>query len=414
MCTKLKLTLVFLLSVFLVKIGSSQIIYTPYSLFGVGKIESDGFGVNKALGGTGIAFISKNSLNSLNPASYNGIDSINILSEIGLFYNTTNFASDDKSLTRNDGNIQYIALGLRLSKFWAMSVGISPYSRVDYIVNSTDHINGETTSYNVSYTGNGGINKFYIGNSYKLKKNLVFGVNMSAIFGSISRAETAQSSNEIAVYSVEAKQYIKGFYLDYGIQYTLNLKENKLVLGAIYSFGNEINTSSDINIETESLTVSEIDKEDSETFTLPQKIGLGLGFNKKDKWNLGFDYERRDWGVNNFTNPLLNTRNSERLSMGIEFLPQNNSVNKGLKNLYYRFGANYNKSYLVIGDIPINSFAFTAGLGIPMKKTLSMLNVSFEYGQNGTLKDGLMKESYLQINIFVGLGDIWFKRGKYH
>jgi len=44
-----------------------------YSMFGVGQIIDNSFGVNKSLGGTGIAFQSGREINYINPASYIGI-----------------------------------------------------------------------------------------------------------------------------------------------------------------------------------------------------------------------------------------------------------------------------------------------------------------------------------------------------
>lgn len=49
---------------------------SPYTMFGVGYIEPGGFGRNKGMGGAGIGLPSENSLNNLNPASYNSLDSL--------------------------------------------------------------------------------------------------------------------------------------------------------------------------------------------------------------------------------------------------------------------------------------------------------------------------------------------------
>ncbi|NJO70048.1 MAG: hypothetical protein HC830_12890 [Bacteroidetes bacterium] len=56
---------------------------SPYTMFGIGYIEPEGFGRNKGLGGSGIALPSEMSLNNLNPASYHTIDSLRFILETG-------------------------------------------------------------------------------------------------------------------------------------------------------------------------------------------------------------------------------------------------------------------------------------------------------------------------------------------
>ncbi|PKP34534.1 MAG: hypothetical protein CVU00_06480 [Bacteroidetes bacterium HGW-Bacteroidetes-17] len=410
----LKVLFIFLISIHIVKSGDSQVLYSPYSLFGVGKIENNGFGVNRAMGGTGIAKKSGNYLNNINPASYHGIDSLKFLSEVGLFYNTMTYTSKDESLVRNDGSIQYLAIGFRISRKWAMSIGLMPYSKIDYIINSTAHLNGESSIFEITYSGSGGINKFYIGNSFRLSNHLVVGVNVSSFFGNVTLLETSALGDDGLDYSFENIKYMNGLNFDFGMQYSFKLKEDRFTVGAIYAYRKELNTASDINISYQDTDLTLEDSEDVDPFEVPQKIGIGFAYNQKGKWEIAFDYEKRNWSIMDFANPFLNNRNSERFSMGIEIFPKMNAKSKGFGNLSYRFGANYNKSYLLIGSIPINSFALTAGFGIPVKKNLSILNLSLEHGQNGTIQKGLIKEKYWQINLSVSLQDSWFRKKKYY
>lgn len=52
------------------------------------------------------------------------------------------------------------------------------------------------------------------------------------------------------------------------------------------------------------------------------------------------------------------------------------------------------------------------GVGIPMKRELSNINVSFELGDYGTLSDDLIKENYLLIHLNISLQDKWFQKRK--
>jgi len=81
--------------------------------------------------------------------------------------------------------------------------------------------------------------------------------------------------------------------------------------------------------------------------------------------------------------------------------------------IFYRFGAEYSESYMIIKGIPVNYRSVSLGTGIPVKGFLSVLNLSFELGQNGTLQGGLFKESFCTFRVDISLKDIWFMKRKY-
>jgi hypothetical protein len=58
--------------------------YSPFSRYGVGELNTTGYGQNAAMGNTGIGLKSDNHLNILNPASYSGIDTMSFFFEAGI------------------------------------------------------------------------------------------------------------------------------------------------------------------------------------------------------------------------------------------------------------------------------------------------------------------------------------------
>ncbi len=402
---------VILLSINSIKILRSQVTDSPYTLFGAGQIEDNGFGVNNALGGTGIAFQSGKYLNNLNPSSYSGIDSLSFLFEVGVFTKYTRYKTYNKVQTKLDGNIRYLAMGFRITPWWTNSTGLVPYSSVGYTIHSTKNIEGELGRYNITYKGNGGINQFYSGNSIRISKNISAGINASYIFGSVTQTETAGNTYNFNGYSIQNTKYFNNIYFDYGLQVSLYHANWKYTLGLVCGNSKKLKTSNEITFSYEKDTVdlgsSKID------FHLPMKFGVGIGVEKSNKLRAGFDFEMQNWSVIEFSNPLLNTRNSERYSMGMEYTPKPICKYFGLGCLTYRLGAYYKKSYLVIDDIPINSGALTFGTGIPLKRDLSIINLSLELGQNGTLENGLISEKYWLVHLNITLHDLWFQKSKY-
>lgn len=406
--------LVFNIIIVLLFAGNSnaQITSSPYTLFGAGQVEDNGFGVSKAMGGTGIAFQSNKSLNNINPASYSAIDSLSFLFEAGVFAKYTAYTTTSENQKRLDGNLRYLAMGLRFTKWWAGSAGIVPYSSVHYYIQTSEQIAGELTNYIKTFTGEGGINQFYLGNAMKPFKNLSFGFNTSYIFGSITQKESMNSSDNFEGYLISKTNYLHNFYFDFGLQYSVWQKDWKYTAGIIYGKSKDLKSTSDyiliFNDDTTSLDYKK------EYFNIPSRYGIGVCIEKPGVVRMGFDYERRDWQGIQFSNPKLSTRNSERYSFGTEFKISNDYKDTGFKRFYYRLGFNYEKSYLVINKTPINSRAFTLGIGIPMKNELSMVNISFETGVNGTTSKGLIRENFYLLHVNLTLHDLWFQKAKYY
>jgi hypothetical protein len=396
--------------VFLAEAGA-QMTSSPYSIFGAGQVEDNGFGVSRAMGGTGIGLKSTNSLNNINPASYGGIDSLSFLFEVGVFAGYTRSESRKEIQHQFDGNMRYLALGCRVTRWWASSLGIVPFSTVGYTIKSTGNIEGELTPYTKTYTGEGGLNQFYFSNAFSPIKNLSLGLNLAYVFGSITQNESMSTDGAFKGYLISKTQYVHNINLDYGIQYTLNAGKWGYTLGLTYGAKRNLKSSTDYYLAYANDTI-ELEGE-SNDFVIPAKYGIGLGVEKGRKFRAGLDYERRDWSSAQFTNIMLSTRSSDRISAGLEYLPLENYRDEWYKKLTYRLGATYKKSYLLIDDVPINSKSVSFGVGIPLRNAYTMINVALEAGQNGTIAKGLIKENYLILHFNLSLHDIWFLKPKY-
>jgi hypothetical protein len=383
----------------------AQITSSPYSVFGLGNIEGNSTGINNAMGGTGIAFLSGQTLNLSNPASTGGIDSLLTIFEIGFDGKYTSYTTSRKTQSLFDANFKYLDMGFRITRRWAVSTGITPYSTVGYNINTLSDIEGTTQLYNITYKGDGGVNKFFVGNSVRLTKNLIIGINAVYLFGNVTHSESSEDYS----YALEEKTYLSNFNLNYGLNYQFSGRRWNYNLGFIYDNGKTLHTDrvSTMTVGTQYTTL----KSSVNELKVPKSFGVGFAFGK-DYFRGGIDYENRRWGQMEFENPLLKSRNSNRYSFGIE-IPSLGMRRGGGKMLFYRFGAEYCESYMVIKGNPINYRSFSFGTGIPVKGLLSVLNLSFELGQNGTLQSGLFRESFCTFHIDISLKDRWFMKRRY-
>ncbi len=384
----------------------AQIKNSIYSMFGVGQLIDNSYGINKSLGGTGIAFQSGRSINFLNPASYLGIlpNSFNI--EIGAYGIFNRSENEYTSQTDGNINISYFSASLYFKSWWAFCFGIVPFSSIDYEINFSDEIGGELTSFEKTFKGTGGVNRFFMGNSFKIYKGLVVGFNTSCLFGPITQTETAVSNDNFTGYELRNKHTVLSLYLDYGLQYSIGDNDWLYTIGFIYGTGKKLNTTNEREF-TYNGTISTLEQDEPLSIKIPQKFGIGISVKKNHNFRAGFDYERRNWSIINFPNPNLNTKNSDRFSMGVEYSPGREG--NWLKSLYYRLGANYKNSYLEIKNTPINSKGINFGIGIPQGET-NNFNISIEYGEEGTLRKGLIKNNYWVFYLSFSLHEFWIKR----
>ena len=256
---------------------------SPYSMFGAGRTESRGTGTNASMGGVGIALSSKNTLNFVNPASYTGIDSLNFLFESGITLKYTQYQADNKRRNLLNGNLGYLAMGTKLTPWWGASVGINSYSRVGYTIHTTDQLEGTLVSYPKTFSGHGGITRFYFGNSILLFKRLSLGVNASYLQGMIQQDEKLDASG-LPVITLSNVDYISNFMVDYGLQLKILKSKYNLTLGLIYNQQQNLSSVSKeiISNNRDSTTVNTKDSE----FIIPARYGIGLAFEKPDKFRV--------------------------------------------------------------------------------------------------------------------------------
>jgi hypothetical protein len=383
----------------------SQITSSPYSIFGLGSVEGSTSGAGNAMGGTGNAFMTEHNINFRNPASAGGLDSLVSVFELGFAGKYTTFTSARKEQSLFDANFRYMALAFRIAPRWAMTAGIQPYSTIGYNINVMSDIEGTTSQYRKSFSGEGGVNKVFLGNSVRLFRNLYIGINAAYLFGTVTHTESSDEYD----YSLQEKVYISNFDLDYGLIYKFGLKKWNYTLGFTYDNGKTLNTNKETTINTASS--SETTKNPVQEYRVPESYGFGIGFSR-DFFRGGLDFETRRWADIEFANPLLRARNSNSYSFGTEF-PSQGYRHGTSRMIFYRLGARYCESYMIIDGNPINYRSVSMGTGIPVKGYPSVINISFEAGQNGTAMGGLFRETFFTVHLDLSLKDLWFVKRKY-
>jgi len=427
----IKINITILITTLLVlSLVSKAQIQSPYSQYGLGELYNSGYGQAQAMGGIGIGHRTNLHLNSRNPAGITALDTNSVIYELGFSGGFNKIESPTATDIRNGTSIDYLGIGFRMKAFWYSSIGFQPTTKIDYVLMNSE-VNDAIGNINTYYAGQGGLNKIFWTNAFKLGDNVSIGFNMAYNFGAIDRIKTVVFDG---VFGAKPSKYdehsnFSGFVFDYGIQYTLPIfDEFEYTIGLTYSNPWSINRKYStvagtmdiagdkplVDYTNGSIQDTTIAKEASnERFKLQEKIGFGFTISQKEKLTFGFDLEYENWSDFKFDAFDEGLTNSFSTKAGIEYIPDHKSVTSYFKRASYRFGVHIEKTNIRIDNQNINDYGISFGVGLPIGRTRTSLNMAFELGQRGTLNNDLLKETYGILSLNLSLSDIWFLKRKY-
>jgi hypothetical protein len=388
--------------------------YSPYTLFGIGELETRDLGRNSGMGNVGIGMKSAQSLNRLNPASYSGLDSLTFTFEVSLVGKYSKYSNANISQRNSMANLKKLAMGFRISKFWAASLGLAPFSNVGYNITKNKTIEGSQENYTVNLTGDGGINQVYMGNSVRVFKNLSLGVNVSLLFGTLNHKEEVLSGVSSTNPYIERETYIHRFNFDYGFQFHNKINDDiRYTIGGVLGLNNNMKLDNKVSIYNSDGDSEVSNSNYSGTFTLPMFYGAGFSLSSKGGLTLAGDYRFQKWSDVKSESMVFSYVDSRNYAVGVEYYPQIRLPKNYFQRMFYQAGFTYNQSYLKLRGTQINEYGVSVGVGLPFKHERSFITVSFETGKKGRMVSDLFAENYYQINLNLILKDFWFVKSKF-
>lgn len=152
---------------------------------------------------------------------------------------------------------------------------------------------------------------------------------------------------------------------------------------------------------------------DTGNFYLPGGFGWGITFNYGNKILLGFDYYTRFWSDYKIFGESGELGDQEKLVLGLQITPEPGS-NSYFKNVSYRIGLHKETTFLYIGQQQLDKSGISFGIGLPLRRIKSTINLAVEMGSRGTTDNSLIEESYWKAGFGLTLSDIWFVKRKYN
>jgi len=401
---------------------------SAYSFFGIGDKNNQTTVEQLSMGGVGISFHDSYHLNLTNPAAVTSLKYTNY----SIALENINISAKDNTTSQN-GKItylSYLAMGIPLSEKSGLVFGLLPNSSVGYsLITSIKDIDGNALEASY-YNGDGGTNKAFVNLGYKPFKGFSVGLQGNYIFGKIDNSVINQKKDLALATKYQTVSNIKGFSLSVGMIYDKKLNDKvDLHVGASFDLESNINTEGHEylysllynTIESPRDTVLNIKSKG--TIKSPIKTSLGVGFGKSGKWFAGVDYSFQNAlniegdVLSNYTKIAYD--NYSKIAIGGFYIPKYNSISSYWQRVIYRAGLKYENTGLMVDALgngadytAINDFGISFGVGLPISKQLSNLNLGFEIGKRGKTANGLVQENYFKFIVGLSLNDKWFKKRK--
>ena len=454
----------------------------PFSRFGAGDLAPSVFTAQQGMGNIAAGLRTPYHINFTNPASYAGfyeevyrsfyvkirrdstitdangktsvisvVDSVrkDTISYIvkatsfetaigGYNYNVRNISDEVRS---GDATLNYLALGFPLPKIGGFSIGLMPYSNVQYNILKNESVinNDDTLSRTSRHIGEGGLFQVYSGVGVKIK-NFSIGVNGMYMFGTMDLRNIIYYpgiSSSLGTRELISNN-VRGFTWNAGIQYkhyfSREMKNSSngisLTLGAYGKPSTTLTAKEDLIYDRVIVVNDDLFQHLDSTLAildserrlhLPAEIGVGFvlersNFDQKNDWLIGVDFNYQMWSKHKAFLFQSDQNDSWRISAGLQYQPDLGG--NFLARNKYRTGIIYSQSNIIVNSNPVNEYGITFGLGIPvrMPRDLSSgVDLAVQFGKEGSVQDNLISQSYFRFSLGFNLNtNSWIYRSKFY
>lgn len=395
-------------------ICEAQNVTSPYSILGIGDIETKDFGRYFFTGNAAVGRRDPSIYNISNPASLSSLTLKNINFDMVFRGKVSTFQMPGETTTTQptkDFIVKRVSLAFKPSEKTGIAFGLKPYSTVNYQFLENQSILDGNTIIKKYIEGSGGINQAYFSAGRSLSKKLSVGITTSFLFGSLQRNTQYLSDNVDLNIVKEDRDHYTGFIFQGGVQYYTTGKKWSQIIGITSS----ISTGLKGQLSTEYFDTGDTIKkkvEDGRSFKLPATFAIGYSatYNKKTTFSAeaaysNWKYQKADY-INSYTNPTLS------LSAGMEFSLQTDNPAGAKNKPYVGWGVHAENSYLRIKNQKLNDFSFSFGGGLSPFRNVSVYS-GIEFGIRGDKTKDQIREKYTQFVLGITLRDLWLGTKKY-
>lgn len=405
--------------------ASGQAARSPYTSFGIGEPYGNALINQQGMAGVGVSQPQFWCINNQNPALlvYN---SIRTVFQAGIIGERRTISGDTLSETSKGGNMNYLvtAFPIKPAK-WTTSVGLVPYTSVNYKLQYNDAIIGSSDQVSVIEEGSGGLTQLYWSNGVRLTKDFAVGLKASYIFSSIVNTYKNQLINSSQpvnyLVAVEEKSYVRDFTFGTGISFSkdslFSRQRYRLSVGAVYNFATDLSARKTdrlyrTNAIGDTTDVSILPSSTRGSYYIPPSFTVGVSLSRGLKWSIGSEFSYQDWSTfKNVNRQNGGLEKSWRIALGGEITPDQFASENYLKRLTYRAGLSVEQNPFLANSNPVKDVGINFGFSLPAG--WSSLDLAFKYGRRGNKSENILEEDYFKIYFGITFNDQWFIKRKF-
>lgn len=391
---------------------------SPYSVLGIGDIESSSFNKYTGMANAGVALSDERYINNSNAASLTQLHEHFFAFETSMrfkqvVYTGAGVVAPDNKTT--DFAVRRVNLATKPTKKWGTSLGLMPFSTAAFNFTTNKNIQGTLLNVGATYQGEGGINQFYWSNGYKVTKNTSLGVTSSLLFGSISQTEDILSNDLTSDLVTKSNLYLRNYYFNFSLQTKLKLNKNwQSTYGVTYTPKTSLYAEHSVIVTDGSTQIkNEITKNDF--FTLPETINAGFALINKGTYTYTVNAQTQNWNSLKYTGSGYQLVNSNKLSLGFQHSQKARSAyGAEYEKGFFQMGLYAGKSYLKMDGHQITDFGGSIGFSRNSKNSPLGYVFSLEAGRRGTTTTSQLSENYFNINLTFSYLEFLFGGRKYY
>jgi len=323
-----------------------------------------------------------------------------------------------------------------------LSVGVLPYTELGYEFKNRATLGSAAGSspeqIDYLYSGEGGLNKAYLGYGFQIGDHFRLGANAEYIFGNLLQTGSSELVNQtdelgnpnVVNARVQSKNSIGGVAFSYGTQYNIPFNsKTSFTIGYSGTAGSSINSKRSIvasqytknpttGDETPYLDQLSNTEGSSLKMKMPMTHNFGVSLQKYNVWVIGADYRRGKWSDLSIGDVNQQLQDTYGFSAGGQITPDITSIGSYWNRVDYRVGFSYDKTYVQLNDQDIKQSAISFGFGFPLapspaRRSFYKINFTTEIGKRGALTNSLIQENFINFHLGFTLNDRWFQRFKF-
>ncbi len=394
--------------------------FSPLSGLALGELLPQSSSRQSAMGHTGIAWKHPLRMNVTNPAAISALEVTT--ADITAFYRQLFLQTPSQQSFLPAGGIHHIAFAFPSVKGFALGFGAAPYTTSGYEIEKETTFDDGDNQYplRLGRLSDGGLTRAYGMLAFRIKKQFHFGVQLAYLFGSLREEWQAtlevQDANYAAGYV--ALYQFNGIGYRVGALFQDTMKKLLWTIGAIFQGNAFVNVQQEeryyglirrINVFGLASTNATIDTLPLSSFTiaLPMATGVGFSLEKPTKWYWTIEGLYQPWQTFDFRTRGTTLQPYITLRSGIEWIP-NIQSNRYLKRIRYRTGFYAGQHFVQLNQNKVLFWGSTLGVGLPLRKDASMIQIHIEYFQAGSKQKNLLIERNLKIYLGISFNERWF------